>query len=141
MLSFSARRQETFFFLRKGLFSPPSTKPKFPPRLPSAALIAQSVEHQTLNLRVVGSTPTQGTFFLPFLSIRLEIIFNCMYLQLQLILTLLQLDFNSNSEISHPLSEFQLSAGLFLRVAHVHSTARVWVFRARSVSIGEGQRE
>ena len=29
----------------------------------SIARLAQSVEHETLNLRVVGSSPTQGEFF------------------------------------------------------------------------------
>ena len=30
----------------------------------AAARLAQSVEHETLNLRVVGSSPTLGAFFL-----------------------------------------------------------------------------
>lgn len=33
------------------------------------ARLAQSVEHQTLNLRVVGSTPTLGALLLPIYSV------------------------------------------------------------------------
>ena len=37
--------------------------------LPQVARLAQSVEHETLNLRVVGSSPTLGeTFFLTFVK-------------------------------------------------------------------------
>ena len=34
------------------------------------ARLAQSVEHETLNLRVVGSSPTLGDYFLIFKSFK-----------------------------------------------------------------------
>ena len=43
----------------------------------AVARLAQSVEHETLNLRVVGSSPTLGAIFV-FLNIMLEyLIGNC----------------------------------------------------------------
>ncbi len=46
------------------------------------AQLAQSVEHQTLNLRVVGSSPTLGDIFCPFLFFTLfynAYTFSCRY--------------------------------------------------------------
>ena len=40
-------------------------------QFPSARL-AQSVEHETLNLRVVGSSPTLGDIFLPTFVLGLD---------------------------------------------------------------------
>ena len=43
----------------------------------ATAWLAQSVEHETLNLRVVGSSPTLGEFFVGYffltLTVRIEI--------------------------------------------------------------------
>jgi hypothetical protein len=45
---------------------------------PSTARLAQSVEHETLNLRVVGSSPTLGgSFFFQYRDIYLIVVFSC----------------------------------------------------------------
>ena len=45
---------------------------------PTSARLAQSVEHETLNLRVVGSSPTLGELFLVFIvSLLKKIVTSC----------------------------------------------------------------
>ena len=46
---------------------------QFPP-ITITARLAQSVEHETLNLRVVGSSPTLGASFLQIYGIRSELV-------------------------------------------------------------------
>ena len=51
--------------------------------LTSVARLAQSVEHGTLNPRVVGSSPTLGALFLFFLNILLNaILFSFVFIAL-----------------------------------------------------------
>ena len=54
--------------LRNGSTNRMRIRPKMWGALVSVARLAQSVEHETLNLRVVGSSPTSGAalFFFPF---------------------------------------------------------------------------
>ena len=49
--------------LRNGSTNRMRIRPKMWDALVSVARLAQSVEHETLNLRVVGSSPTSGAAF------------------------------------------------------------------------------